>query len=228
MRHRKSLLVVLGLMVLVIAGGVLGLRAARANHDFVDVPDSAFYHDFVSFLVENGITSGCGGGNFCGDTAVTRGQMAIFLQRLANVIGTRLKFGASLSGAQEVPEVSTATTGSVEITFDDALTQGTFRLVVNNGTNVTMAHFHCHRPGQNGPVVAFLFGPVGGVNVNGELAAGTLTNANIAVADCVGAIGRPVNNMAALAFAMRDGLIYANVHTVTNSNGEIRGQMLVR
>jgi len=224
---RPSLVVVL--TVLIVSAVLLGDgRVARADHNFQDVPDSVFYHDFVSFLVDNGLTVGCGGGNFCGQDPVTRGSMAVFLQRFANVIGTRLKFGATLSGAQEVPAVSTATTGSVEVTFDDALTQATFRIVVNNGVNVTMAHFHCHRPGQNGPVVAFLFGPVAGTNVNGELAAGTLTNADIAAVDCVTPIGRPVNNLASLAFAARDGLIYANVHTVANSGGEIRGQLLVR
>lgn len=202
MRHRRapslrqSLFGVLGLAVLVASAVLLGQgRVARASHNFSDVPDSV-----VTFLADNGITSGCGGGRFCGEDPVTRGQMAIFLQRLASVlVQPRLDFGATLSGAQEVPAVTTTTTGLVEVTFDDALSQATFRLVVNNGVNVTMAHFHCHRAGQNGPVVAFLFGPVGGVNVNGELAAGTLTNADIAVVDCVTPIGRPVNNIASPA-----------------------------
>jgi len=42
----------------------------------------------------------------------------------------------------------------------------------------------------------------------------------------MGVVGRPVSNIAALAFAMRDGLIYFNVHTTEFSSGEIRGQML--
>ena len=69
--------------VVVAGGGV-----AVANHNFTDVPSSAGYHDFVDFLVQNGITSGCGSGLFCPANAVTRGQMAIFLQKLAAALGT--------------------------------------------------------------------------------------------------------------------------------------------
>ena len=54
---------------------------------------------------------------------------------------------------------------------------------------------------------------------------GVLTNADFTGADCVPIIGRPVNNIAALAFAMEQGLIYINVHTTDNLPGEVRGQM---
>jgi hypothetical protein len=39
--------------------GMLGTREVGASHNFNDVPDSAFYHAFVQFLVDNGITAGC-------------------------------------------------------------------------------------------------------------------------------------------------------------------------
>jgi hypothetical protein len=52
-----------------------------------------------------------------------------------------------------------------------------------------------------------------------------LTNANFRAADCLTAIDRPVNNIASLFLAMRDGLIYANVHTLTNPAGEVRSQL---
>ena len=140
----------------------------------------------------------------------------------------KLKFRATLSGAQEVPEVVTDTTGRIKIKFNEALSEAEFRLVVRDGMGVVVAHFHCQRPGLNGPVVIFLYpGPV--TNVDGELARGTLTNAGFlpaGAATCPGLIGRPVNNIAALAFAMRDGLIYANVHTVAHPGGEARGQLL--
>lgn len=142
----------------------------------------------------------------------------------------KLKFRATLSGAQEVPEVVTDTTGEIKVRFDAGLTQAEFDLSVFQGVGVLVAHFHCERPGRNGPVVIFLFEPVpGGIDVDGELATGTLTNAGFlaaGVTQCPGLIGRPVNNIAALAFAMRDGLIYANVHTVAFPGGEARGQLL--
>ena len=146
-----------------------------------------------------------------------------------------LEFEAKLSGAQEVSPpaplngVDTDTTGKIKVEFSDDLSEADFRLKVRDGFAVTQAHLHCGRAGTNGPVVVFLFGfVVGGVDVDGELARGTLTNADITDvgADCVPAIGRPVNNIASLAFAARDGLIYANVHTVANPPGEIRGQLL--
>jgi len=47
--------------------------------DFSDVPADHVFHAFVESLVLNGVAAGCGGGNYCVDTAVTRAQMAVFL-----------------------------------------------------------------------------------------------------------------------------------------------------
>jgi hypothetical protein len=46
---------------------------------FADVPVGHPFHRFVEALYASGITGGCGGGNFCPDAPVTRGQMAVFL-----------------------------------------------------------------------------------------------------------------------------------------------------
>ena len=46
---------------------------------FTDVPVGHPFHRFVEALAASGITFGCGGGNFCPDAPVTRGQMAVFL-----------------------------------------------------------------------------------------------------------------------------------------------------
>ena len=47
--------------------------------DFLDVPQGDGFHDYVEAVFRNGITAGCGGGNYCRDNPVTRAQMAVFL-----------------------------------------------------------------------------------------------------------------------------------------------------
>lgn len=46
---------------------------------FTDVPVGHPQHRFVEALVAAGVTAGCGGGQYCPDNPVTRGQMAVFL-----------------------------------------------------------------------------------------------------------------------------------------------------
>ena len=46
---------------------------------FADVPVGHPFHRFVEALYASGITGGCGGGNYCPDAPITRGQMAVFL-----------------------------------------------------------------------------------------------------------------------------------------------------
>jgi hypothetical protein len=139
---------------------------------------------------------------------------------------------ATLSGAQEVTEPisSTLTGGEATIEFDAGLTQAEVTLTLEGDpTAATAAHFHCGRAGVDGPVAVGLIAP--GSCDTAQLATGTLTctltNADFAEpADCEGIIDRPINNIASLFFAARDGLVYANVHTTANSSGEIRGQLI--
>jgi hypothetical protein len=46
---------------------------------FGDVPDSSVFCGWIKQLVDDGITAGCGGGNYCPQAPVTRGQMAVFM-----------------------------------------------------------------------------------------------------------------------------------------------------
>ncbi len=52
---------------------------APAVATFADVPTSSPQFKFVEALVAAGITAGCGGGNYCPNDPITRGQMAVFL-----------------------------------------------------------------------------------------------------------------------------------------------------
>ena len=143
--------------------------------------------------------------------------------------GDGWEFEAELEGAQEVPAVDTDTTGEIEVEFNETLTEAEFELKVSDGEAITQAHLHCAPAGENGSVVVFLFGFVpGGFDVDGDLAEFTLTDANVAAvgADCFDFIGMDIDNLADLAQAMEDGNIYANVHSVANPGGEVRGQLL--
>ena len=137
--------------------------------------------------------------------------------------GKDIRFRAYASGAQETSNVVTSTTGRVDVKFDRRLSQVHARLRVNNGTAITAAHFHCGRAGEDGGVVLGLYGAAPS-NVNGVLVDQTFTNVDFSTATCE----VPINNVASLAFAMMEGLVYVNVHSTANPGGEVRGQLLQR
>ncbi len=58
-----------------------GYSPPAATGMFADVGPNEFAAAFVEQLAAEGITGGCGGGNFCPQASVTRAQMAVFLVR---------------------------------------------------------------------------------------------------------------------------------------------------
>jgi len=48
---------------------------------FADVACPSPFADWIEELAAEGITAGCGAGNYCPDAPNTRGQMAVFLTR---------------------------------------------------------------------------------------------------------------------------------------------------
>ena len=57
----------------------LQVSPAPGTATFTDVPVGHPQRQFIEALVGAGITGGCGGSNYCPDSPVTRGQMAVFL-----------------------------------------------------------------------------------------------------------------------------------------------------
>jgi len=49
--------------------------------DFLDVPASYIFHGAIVRIFKSGITTGCGGNNYCPDVAVNRDQMSVFVLR---------------------------------------------------------------------------------------------------------------------------------------------------
>lgn len=131
-----------------------------------------------------------------------------------------------LTGAQEVPEVAGAGLGTLTLQFDEGFTQAAFSLNITGTNPIVAAHLHCGRAGENGPIVVTLFGPdPNGVPPAGPLAQGAVINANIVDPAGDPACGVPLNNVASLFAAIRQGWIYTNVHSTVNPEGEIRGQV---
>jgi len=48
---------------------------------FLDVPANHPFFQYVEALAASGVTGGCGGGDYCPDAPLTRGQMAVFLAK---------------------------------------------------------------------------------------------------------------------------------------------------
>lgn len=114
-------------------------------------------------------------------------------------------FTATLSGADEVPAVETAATGTATVTLDG--NELSWRVEVKGLDNATMAHIHGAAPGENGGVMVPLFREDKGANFSGLLTEGTTT-----VEDDV-------------VRAIRAGNAYVNVHTTAHPRGELRGQL---
>jgi CHRD domain len=144
-------------------------------------------------------------------------------------------FTSTLSRAQEIPAPSggTLSRGELTLRFNPGLTRVDATLTLEGSNeNTTRAHLHCNRAGLTGPI------PIGFVDPGpcdlAQLQEGDLkcrlTNEDFiepaASQQCFDTAGRSVNNIAALFFAIREGLIYVNIHTVENESGEIRGQLI--
>lgn len=54
---------------------------APSTATFNDVPTGHAFFQHIEALVGSGITGGCGGGNYCPNAPLTRGQMAVFLAK---------------------------------------------------------------------------------------------------------------------------------------------------
>lgn len=129
-------------------------------------------------------------------------------------------FIAVLRGRFEVPPVNTVATGKALFRLSSDRKRLRFLLKVRNIQNVTQAHIHLGRPGQNGPVVAFLFGLSRfGISVRRGIISGTLTRQ-----DLIGPLQG--SSIADLVREIRRGNTYVNVHTEQNPDGEIRGQIV--
>jgi hypothetical protein len=140
---------------------------------------------------------------------------------------TATSFTATLSGASEVPAVTTPATGTATLSVSGG--QITYTINVTNLQNAVLGHIHLAAAGQNGPVRLNLCGTGAPepacTSGTGVLATGTNGTT----------VGSPPITFEELLSAMRTGGAYVNVHTNAagctlgnpgcNPGGEIRGQV---
>ena len=112
------------------------------------------------------------------------------------------EFNLKLSGAQEVPPVTTSASGTARVTVSS---DGTLSAnVTTQGFVPTASHIHMAPTGANGPVVV----PFSKTGENSFASApgAKLTEAQLG--------------------ALKNGALYVNVHSAANPGGEIRAQMV--
>jgi hypothetical protein len=136
-------------------------------------------------------------------------------------------FTASLSGANEVPAVTTPATGNATLTVSGS--QITYTINVTNLQNAVLGHIHLAAAGQNGPVRLNLCG-TGAPEPPCTSGTGTVV---LATGTNGATLGITFDE---LLTAMRTGGAYVNVHTFAegctvgapgcNQGGEIRGQIV--
>ena len=109
-------------------------------------------------------------------------------------------FAATLTGGQETPPVTTTASGTATFTLSADKTMLTYD-ITHTATGGSAAHIHVGAGGEAGAVV-FPITPFS-AHMTGTL---TLT--------------------AAQATDLENGNYYVNIHTATNANGELRGQIM--
>jgi hypothetical protein len=128
------------------------------------------------------------------------------------------RFLSFQSGAGEVPAVATRAEGRAVFELDSNNQSLHFGLAAWRIDNVTQAHIHAGLPNENGPVVAFLYGPAAPSGpIRGPLSNGMLTEADL--------VGPFAGDFAGFVQALKAGELYVNLHTSDWPSGEVRGQI---
>ncbi|MCZ2095543.1 MAG: CHRD domain-containing protein [Chloroflexota bacterium] len=148
------------------------------------------------------------------------GWLVILSLAVPALAGSPRNFRAHLS--QEAPGVETQAQGQAIFQLNKDGTEISYKLIVANIEDVTVAHIHLGGAGASGPPIVFLFGPAAPpVTQNGVLIEGSFTEANLIPRPALGFSG----TFAELLDLMASGGVYVNVHTTAYPGGEIRGQI---
>lgn len=138
------------------------------------------------------------------------------------------RFHAVLTGYQEVPAISTGASGTFKARLEGGAVRWRLSYRDLEGA-VQQAHVHFGQFAVNGGVSAFLCSNLAGAPAGTQRcppSPATITG-TIEADDVVGPAEQGIapGELDELLAAMRAGVTYANVHSDTHPNGEIRGQI---
>lgn len=131
---------------------------------------------------------------------------------------TKAQIKAKLNGEEVVPPVSTTAEGKIKLKVKESNIK--YKLNITGITDTTMVDIHEGLVGENGePVVDLLTDGNMQKTSNGLLINGSIVDSSL--------IG-PMKGKTSSDFAdsVNVGKIYVDVHTQTNPDGEIRGQLV--
>jgi len=146
----------------------------------------------------------------------------------------QIKRAEKLLGGNENPPVVTDATGNFRARLFADRIEYRLRYDVAD-SDVTQAHLHVANPGNNGNIAAFLCSNADGATAPECPPSPGVVEGEIVAADVLEVIdvAEPVTILEAedldgLARLIRQGSVYANVHSVDHPAGEIRGQLSPR
>jgi hypothetical protein len=137
--------------------------------------------------------------------------------KTSTTAGVAQIFTADLTGAAEVPPVSTAATGSATLTYNPDDGTLSFVVRVSGLTNPSVARIHEGKAGSAG-VLTLFSGPTKTGVYSGELASGSVKASALS-----GALKG--KSLADLVAQIKAANAYISVGTTSHPNGAIRGQL---
>jgi hypothetical protein len=111
---------------------------------FLDVSQGSFAADWIEELASLGVTAGCGGGNYCPDSTVTRSQVAVLVLK-------------TLIDSTYEPQAAAGIFGDVPLgAFADAWIEDLYRLGITGGCSTSPLLYCPERPMTRGQMAVFL------------------------------------------------------------------------
>ena len=161
------------------------------------------------------------GSKLCGITLLVIVSTIIFAgsigQNQINGADAKQQFKAKLKGDNEVPGVTTDAQGKVSLKVKESNIK--YKLNITGLADVTMAHIHQGKSGENGEPVVDLFA----AGNKQKTSKGLFVNGSITDSSLTGPLkGKTISD---LISSIKAGNNYVNVHTQAHPDGEIRGQL---